>query len=298
MAQPDKSVQIKACAMRLARLAADGTTPAGASNGYVTRNLITLSVTPEVDEGTDYSQRNACGEIPFAVKDRPTIKWLNLAITLEHQDPEVFELMLAWATILSTPAAARTPTGDIANGSTTVSNISGGVTNADVGATIAATGIPALTTIVEILSASSVRISAAASATTVGVTLTVTPVAQAIGNVDGPLGVQQSDNGVSLEMFSNLYVGQAAAPYLPFLKTAFPRTYWTPGEQSFGDAKANPTLTGRATENLFWGNGPFNDWGKETASAPAKTLSRVRGSHRVDSIPAVATGYTTVPAQV
>ncbi|HEX7276036.1 MAG TPA: hypothetical protein VF244_01555 [Acidimicrobiales bacterium] len=299
MAQPDRASEIKACALRVARLAADGTTPAGATNGYITKNLITLTKTPDIDEGTDYSQRNACGETPYPVKDRPTIRRYNLALTLEYPDPELFELLLAHALILSTPAAPRTPTGNITTGSFTVSNISGGVTNADVGATIAATGIPAATTtIVAIESASSVTISAAAIATTVGVTLTITPAAQAIGNVGPALGIQAADFGSSLELFSNAYVGGSRAPYLPFIKSAFTRTYWQEGDRSWADAKNNPTLNGYADENLFWGNGPWNDWGKETSSATVKTLSRAFGWHRVDALPVTASGYTAVPTQI
>lgn len=298
MAQPDKSAEIKACAIRIAREAADGTTPAGATNGYVAQNLITLTRSPDVDEGTDYSQRNACGGVPFPVKDRPLVKRYNLALTLEHPDPELFELMLSWALILSTPGAARTPTGDIATGSFNVLNIGGaGVTNADIGATIAATGIPASTTILEILSPTSVRMSAAATATTVGVSLTITPVAQSIGNVGPALGVQAADNGVSLEIWSNRYVGAGPAPYLPFIKTAFVRTYWIDGDRSWADAKNNPVLNGYAIENVNWGNGPWNDWGKEVSGSAAKSLSRVWGTHYVDALPTVGNGYVTVPVQ-
>jgi hypothetical protein len=299
MAQPDQSSEIKACALRIARLAADGSTPAGATNGYVTKNLITLTKTPDIDEGTDYSQRNSCGETPFAVRDRPKVRRYNLALTLEYPDPELFELLLSWATILSTPASARVVTSNIVSGSPTVSNISGvSLSLSDVGATIAAVGIPSLTTIIAVLSPTSATMSANASSTTTGVSTTITPIAQAIGNVGPALGANPTDYGVSVELFSNVYVGASPAPYLPFVKSALTRTYWQEGERTWADAKNNPTLTGYADENLFWGNGPWNDWGKETSSATAKTLSRAFGWHRLDALPTVAAGYQTVPTQV
>lgn len=297
--QPDKVSSIYACALRLARLAVDGSTPAGATNGYISNNLITLSATPDVDEGTDHSSKNACGDNVFPVKDRPTTKRWNLGMTLEVADPELSELLTAAPLILSTPAAPRTlaANGSTTSGSPVVSSPTAAFSGTDIGAGISGAGIPASTTIISVQSATQATMSANATATASGtVAFTITPVAHSIGSTASPLGVQASDNGVSLEVWTKAFDGPGPAAVLPFIKWAFPRTYWRLDTREFTNAKQGQAFVGYAIENSGWGNGPWNDWVEPSPST--RTLSRAYGWHRVSSLPSPAIGYTTVPSQV
>lgn len=297
--QPDKVVSIYACALRVARLAADGSTPAGATNGYISNNLITLTATPDVDEGTDHSSKNACGDDAFPVKDRPTIKRYNMAMSLEVKDPELTELLTSDPIILSTPAAPRTLA---ANGSTTsggfiLSSPTMAATGTDIGATVTGTGVGVGAKIAEVLTTTQVRVDVASTATASGtVAFTITPVAQSIGGMGPELGVQATDNGTSIELFAKAYSGANLAAVRPFIKHAFTKVTWREDTREFGGAKQNQAFVGEATYNSGFGNGPWNDWVE--ASPSSRLLTRAYGWHRATDLPTPAIGYVAVPTQV
>lgn len=298
MAQPDKVVSIYACALRLARLSATGATTAGATNGYVSNNLITLSVTPDIDEGTDFSAKNACGDDAFPVKDRPTTKRLNLSMSLEVKDPEITELLTSNPLILSTPASARvlTTDGTTVSGSFVLTSPTMAASGTDIGATITGTGVGALAVITAINSATSVTVSVASTASASSIAFTITPVAQSIGGMGPELGVQASDYGVSLEVFAKAYASASPASVLPYIKHAFTQTYWREDTREFANAKQAQTFVGYGVYNAAWGNGPWNDWVE--ASPSSRLLTRAYGWHRTATLPTPAIGYTAVPTQV
>jgi hypothetical protein len=303
MGLPDEGAWIKACVARFARCASDGTTPAGVSNGKIIHNFISINQTQEVTTGVDHSVPNACGDIPYPVRDRDIIVRAGLEMEVMYYDPHLAEMLCARPIIFSTPAAARTPTGNITTGSDIVTNISGGVTNADMRSTIAATGIPVGSVISEIISANSVRIilaatgaSSVATATTVGVTLTITPVPLAIGNQGPNLGVAPTDFGVTMEVWSNIYVGGAPAPFLPYGRTDFARTFWRPGDDDFGNSRKSMRFIGYAVDNINYGNGPWND--HVDASPSTKTIVEAWAQYRTATIPTPVVGYSPVPTQV
>lgn len=298
VSQPDKVVSIYACALRLARLAADGSTPAGATNGYITNNLITLSLTPDVDEGTDFSSKNACGDDAFPVRDRPTIKRINLSMTLELADPELAELLTASPLILNTPASSRTTAanGTTTTGSPVISSATAAFSNLDLGAAVTGTGVGASATIISVQSATQATLNVNSTATSSAVAFTIIPIALAIGSTFPALGIQAADNGVSLEVWTKVFDGAGPAAVLPYIKHALTRTYWRHDTREFTNAKQGQAFTGYAIENPGWGNGPFNDWVDNAPSS--RTLTRAYGWHRDDVLPTPANGYSVVPSQI
>lgn len=299
VSQPDKVVSIYACALRLARLAADGTTPAGATNGYINNNLITLSATPDIDEGTDHSSPNACGDDAFPVKDRPKTKRYNLTMTLEIKDPEITELLTSNPLILSTPAAPRVlaANGSTATGTFVLTSPTMAATALDIGAGVSGTGVGVGAVITAINSATSVTVDIASTATASGtVAFTITPVAQSIGGMGPVLGVQASDYGVTLELFTKAYAGANPATVLPFIKHAFTKTTWREDTREFANSKQGQSFVGEGTYNANFGNGPWNDWVE--ASPSTRLLTRAYGWHRCASLPTPAIGYVAVPTQV
>ncbi len=299
MAQPDKVVSIYACALRLARLAIDGTTPAGATNGYVSNNLITLSATPDIDEGTDHSSPNACGDDAFPVKDRAKTKRYNLQMSLEVKDPEITELLTSNPLILSTPASARVlaANGSTTNASTTLTSPTMAASALDIGATVTGTGVGVGAVITAINSTVSVEVSVASTATASGtIAFTITPVAQSIGGMGPELGVQATDNGVSLEVFAKAYAGASLATVLPYIKHAFTKTTWREDTRDFANVKQAQTFVGEGTYNANFGNGPWNDWVE--ASPSSRLLTRAYGWHRTATLPTPAIGYVATPTQV
>jgi len=89
----DGAASIQACALRVARLAADGTTPAGASNMYVSDSFIRLLAAPQVEDGQEINVPNACGKNVVSHKDADKITRLNLTLELITPDPELLELL-------------------------------------------------------------------------------------------------------------------------------------------------------------------------------------------------------------
>lgn len=94
MAQTNCPVQIQAVAMRIARLAADGTTPAAAGNMYLTDAFTTISFEPEIEEGEDFSEKKASGGYCISYQEDATVKWLNMEMTICGPDPEIHELLV------------------------------------------------------------------------------------------------------------------------------------------------------------------------------------------------------------
>ena len=83
-------------------------------------------------------------------------------------------LSTAPTVVVNTPAGSRTVTdGATKSASTTVTSATAGFTSDDVGATVTGSGIPAGATIASVTDASTVVLSAAATATATGVTLTI-----------------------------------------------------------------------------------------------------------------------------
>lgn len=298
MGQPDTAASIQACALRLARLAADGSTPAGATNGYVTKNFITLTMSPEINEGQDFSEQNACGDEVISARDRPIYRRWNVDLELMVPDPEVGELLCAAPLILSTPASARVlaANGTTTNASPIVSSPTAAFTTLDLGATLTGTGVGVGAVIISIDSPTQATLSVASTATANNIAFTITPIAQSIGLTAPELGTQASDNGVSVELWTKAYIGAGPAPVLPYFRWALTRSYWRFNDREFANARMANKFTGYAIENSNWGNGPWNDWVE--ASPSTRSLSRAWGYHRTSSLPTPSVGYVAVPTQV
>lgn len=92
---------IDGCAMRVARLAADGTTPAGATNGYVTNKFMRVNFDPQYEEGETFRSRTACGELAVNARDREVLSGVNVELELAYPDAEMYEL-LTGGTLITT----------------------------------------------------------------------------------------------------------------------------------------------------------------------------------------------------
>lgn len=89
------------CAMRVARLEANGVPDPGANNLYVTDSLATLTVTPVISEGEEVEVKNACGEVCVNVKDCDRLKRLDLSLGLCYPDPQLLELLTGGVVLTS-----------------------------------------------------------------------------------------------------------------------------------------------------------------------------------------------------
>lgn len=89
----DCLAQVQVCALRVGRLGSTGAPSVGASNIYVSDALVTLTVTPEIEEGDEFLQKNGCGSLCVNYKSHDQIKRLGVELTLCTPDPELHEIL-------------------------------------------------------------------------------------------------------------------------------------------------------------------------------------------------------------
>jgi hypothetical protein len=83
--------------LRVAELAADGSTPSGAGNLYVADVFTELTFDPQVQEGDELTLRNACGGYCVDFKDDDRIRWWNVTLKLCSPSAELANLMANFA---------------------------------------------------------------------------------------------------------------------------------------------------------------------------------------------------------
>jgi hypothetical protein len=93
MAQ-DYAASVLGQAIRVTRLQADGSPATGASASYVMSGgpFISLSFTPEYEEGDEITQKGADGTVCVSFKAPDTLKRVTLEIAICNPDPEFTEL--------------------------------------------------------------------------------------------------------------------------------------------------------------------------------------------------------------
>lgn len=97
----DGAATLYAVALRVARLAADGTTPAGASNMYVTNAVARLTMTPDYEAGTEVTKKDGQGRVCLTQRTRDVMKRLTVQLDICSFDPELTELLSGGAIITS-----------------------------------------------------------------------------------------------------------------------------------------------------------------------------------------------------
>jgi hypothetical protein len=92
--------QFNACVVRVARLDTDCSPSGGNDSGWVTAGLITATATPDVEEGTVFEPKTACGDIAYTFETADKIKRYNLSGEFVFFDWEGMEIMFGGETIL------------------------------------------------------------------------------------------------------------------------------------------------------------------------------------------------------
>jgi hypothetical protein len=105
MAQ-DYAASVSGTHIRITRLGPDGAPLVGTDNSYVTKAFVSMSMSPEFEDGDEFTRKTAAGEVCISVKTPDTLKRVTLSISLCNPDPE-FTQMLAGGMLLS---EAGTPT--------------------------------------------------------------------------------------------------------------------------------------------------------------------------------------------
>jgi hypothetical protein len=96
--------ELQACIVRAALLDTDCTPTGGVNGGIVTAGLVTMTADPEIDAGTVYEQKSACGDILFTYEKDDVIKRYNVSGEFGFADFEMMALLFGGTTILGRAA--------------------------------------------------------------------------------------------------------------------------------------------------------------------------------------------------
>ena len=86
------------CAIRVTKVDAAGNVVAG-DNSYVSNNVISLGLTPNIEEGATFSARSGCGCSIARFKASDTFNWFEFTLAQAALEPELMALMLGSLTI-------------------------------------------------------------------------------------------------------------------------------------------------------------------------------------------------------
>jgi len=92
--------ELQACIVRAAALDTDCTPTGGTNGGLVTAGLVTMTADPDVEEGTVYEQKNACGDILFTYEKDDVVKRYNISGEFGFSDFEMMALLFGGTAIL------------------------------------------------------------------------------------------------------------------------------------------------------------------------------------------------------
>lgn len=98
------------CALRVTRLNVDGTPAAGPNNAYVTDRAMTLTMTPDIEDGEDKVMIGGCDCINARYRGRDKLKGFSLALTSTAVEPGLMEMLLG-ATLISDGSDDPVPIG-------------------------------------------------------------------------------------------------------------------------------------------------------------------------------------------
>lgn len=92
--------QRNVCVLRAAKLDTDCSPLGGANSGIVTVGIVTMTASPEIEEGTVAEPKTGCGDIAFTVSDPDVIKRYNLTGEILFHDWEMMEVLFGGTLVL------------------------------------------------------------------------------------------------------------------------------------------------------------------------------------------------------
>lgn len=90
----DNASSVAGMAIRITRLASDGTLAIGPSASYVTKKFVSLGFTPEYESGDEFTTKAADGSVCVSWKAPDTLKRVTLSLALCDPDPEFTEMLV------------------------------------------------------------------------------------------------------------------------------------------------------------------------------------------------------------
>ena len=97
----NKASSITATHLRVTRLGPDGKFLTDPKASFVTKSFISLSFSPEYEDGDEFTQKNAAGGVCATYKAPDTLKRVNISLAICNPDPE-FSNIIAGGALLGT----------------------------------------------------------------------------------------------------------------------------------------------------------------------------------------------------
>lgn len=91
---------IKACRVRLVRLDACGKPVVGAKSVITASGFVSVTASADIEEGEEFLQKNACGELCINEKDCDVLKRYNMVIQWCLFDPDAIEIITGQRVLL------------------------------------------------------------------------------------------------------------------------------------------------------------------------------------------------------
>jgi hypothetical protein len=92
--------QHSVCILRAAKLDADCSPRGGADSGIITTGIVTMTASPDIEEGTQFEPKTGCGDIGWTYEEADRIKRFNLSGEILFHDWELMEVLFGGALIL------------------------------------------------------------------------------------------------------------------------------------------------------------------------------------------------------
>lgn len=93
-------VTLSICAIRVTALHEDGSVAGGANNAYVTNQMLSLGISPDIEEGDEKVLLNGCGAILARAKNPSLFKGTTLALTKGALEPALESLLTGGGLLL------------------------------------------------------------------------------------------------------------------------------------------------------------------------------------------------------
>lgn len=90
----DKARSVNGVALRVSRLAEDGSILPGPNSIYTQKAFMSFQFTPEMEDGEEVTEKNADGSICYSSQERSTLKRVTMSLSVCSPDPELEELLL------------------------------------------------------------------------------------------------------------------------------------------------------------------------------------------------------------
>lgn len=108
----DCAASLYVCMFRVARLNADGSPKVGSNNMVISDALGKFTFEPDIEAGTEQTQKNGCGAVKNNYKKRDQVKALNLTLDLLVLDNDLQELLVGGDILASGDGYAAPPLGE------------------------------------------------------------------------------------------------------------------------------------------------------------------------------------------